>query len=71
MAIAGTPGVSIGVMTKDNPIFFDNHGFRNVEKKLLITEDTIFPICSLTKAITAAALGLLVEEKRVSWDSLI
>ncbi|KAF5969731.1 putative d-aminoacylase [Fusarium bulbicola] len=71
MAIAGTPGVAIGVMTKDNPIFYDNHGFRDVEKKLPVTEDTIFPICSLTKAITAAALGLLVEEKRVSWDSLI
>ncbi|KAF5557756.1 d-aminoacylase [Fusarium napiforme] len=57
MAIAGTPGVSIGVMTKENPIFFDNHGFRNVEKKLLITEDTIFPIRSLAKAITAAGIG--------------
>ncbi|RBA15496.1 hypothetical protein BFJ72_g3455 [Fusarium proliferatum] len=71
MAIAGTPGVAIGVMTKDNPIFYDNHGFRDVEKKLAVTEDTIFPICSLTKAITAAGLGLLVEEDRVSWDSLI
>ncbi|KAG4284484.1 hypothetical protein FPRO06_08863 [Fusarium proliferatum] len=71
MAIAGTPGVAIGVMTKDNPIFYDNHGFRDFEKKLAVTEDTIFPICSLTKAITAAGLGLLVEEDRVSWDSLI
>lgn len=71
MAIAGTPGVAIGVMTKDNPIFYDNHGFRDVEKKLAVTEDTIFPVCSLTKAITAAGLGLLVEEGRVSWDSFI
>ncbi|KAG4274678.1 hypothetical protein FPRO04_09042 [Fusarium proliferatum] len=71
IAIAGTPGVAIGVMTKDNPIFYDNHGCRDVEKKLAVTEDTIFPICSLTKAITAAGLGLLVEEDRVSWDSLI
>ncbi|CVL08050.1 uncharacterized protein FMAN_09640 [Fusarium mangiferae] len=39
--------------------------------KLAVTEDTIFPICSLTKAITAAGLGLFVEEDRVSWDSLI
>lgn len=71
MAIAGTPGVAIGVMAKDNPKFYDNHGFRDVENKLTVTEDTIFPICSLTKAITAAGLGLLVEEDRVSWDSLI
>jgi CubicO group peptidase (beta-lactamase class C family) len=71
MSIAGTPGVSIGVVTKDNPIIYDNYGFRDVERKLPVTEDTIFPICSLTKAITAAALGLLVEEKKVSWDSLV
>ncbi|KAF5572545.1 penicillin-binding protein [Fusarium pseudoanthophilum] len=71
MAISGTPGVAIGVMIKDNPISYNNHGFRDVERKLPVTEDTIFPICSLTKGITAVGIGLLVEEKRVSWDSLI
>ncbi|QGI66470.1 hypothetical protein CEK26_010427 [Fusarium fujikuroi] len=71
MSIAGTPGVAIGVMTKDYPISYDNHCFRDVENKLAVTEDTIFPICSLTKAITAAGVSLLVEEDRVTWDSLI
>ncbi|SCO48032.1 uncharacterized protein FFMR_08941 [Fusarium fujikuroi] len=71
MSIAGTPGVAISVMTKDYPISYDNHCFRDVENKLAVTEDTIFPICSLTKAITAAGVSLLVEEDRVTWDSLI
>jgi CubicO group peptidase (beta-lactamase class C family) len=48
MSIAGTPGVSIGVSIKDKPVYYENHGYRNVEQKLPITEDTIFPLCSLT-----------------------
>lgn len=71
MSIGGTPGVSIGVITKDKPSFYHNYGFRDVEKKLKVTEDTIFPICSLSKAFTAAALGLLVEDDKLAWDSLV
>ncbi|KAM0248984.1 hypothetical protein ACHAP5_003193 [Fusarium lateritium] len=71
MSIAGTPGVSVGVIIKEKPAYYENYGHRNVEQKLPVTEDTIFPLCSLTKAFTAAALGLLVDEDKLSWDSLV
>lgn len=71
MSIGGTPGLSIGVITKDKPIFHENYGFRDVENQLPVTTNTIFPICSLTKAFTAAAIALLVEDDKLSWDSLV
>ena len=71
MAIGGTPGLSLGVFTKNNAPYYANYGFRDVEKQLKVTEDTVFPVCSLTKALTAAALGLLVDEKKVTWDTLV
>lgn len=71
MSIAGTPGVSIGVTIKDKPAYYTSHGYRDVDQKLPVTKDTIFPLCPLTKAFTAAALGLLVDDGKLSWDSLI
>lgn len=71
MAIGGTPGLALGVFTKGNAPYYANYGFKDAEKKLKVTEDTVFPVCSLTKALTAAALGLLVEEKKVNWDTLV
>lgn len=31
----------------------------------------IFPVCSLTKAVTAAAVGILVDEGKLTWDMLV
>jgi len=71
MGIAGTAGLSIGVMHHDRIIYQGNFGFRDVEQKLPVTEETIFPSCSLTKAMVCAAIGILVEEKRVNWDTYL
>jgi CubicO group peptidase (beta-lactamase class C family) len=41
---------------------------REVGKPEPVDSQTIFAIASTTKAITAAALGMLVDEGRVRWD---
>ncbi len=46
-----------------------NPGFRDYEKKLPITPDTQFQIASNTKLFTAVATGMLVEEKKLAWDT--
>ncbi len=71
MMIAGTAGLSIGVMHHDKIVYQGNFGFRDVEKKLPVTDETIFPGCSLTKAMVCATIGMLVEEKRLEWSTLL
>ena len=71
MRIGGTPGLSLGVMYKGSPIYYQSYGFRDSEERLPITDETVFPVCSLTKAVTAAAIGILVEEKLANWDTLV
>jgi CubicO group peptidase (beta-lactamase class C family) len=71
MSIGGTAGLSLGLLHHGKPIHQANYGFRDVEASLPVTEETIFPGCSLTKALTAAALALLVEEKKMTWDTLV
>lgn len=36
-----------------------------------VSEDSIIPICSNTKFMTAIAMGILVEEGKVSWSSVV
>ncbi|EJP60755.1 penicillin-binding protein [Beauveria bassiana ARSEF 2860] len=71
MSIGGTPGLALGVVCLDKPVYYANYGFRDVDKQLPVTQDTIFPVCSLAKAVTSAAMGLLVDGKKATWDSPI
>lgn len=63
------PGAAIGVLKGDQLIYLKGLGSRDVEKKLPVNEDTIFPIASMTKSFTAALSCIAMEEKNVSWDS--
>jgi CubicO group peptidase (beta-lactamase class C family) len=71
MRIGGTPGLSLGVMHHGTQVYFASYGYRDVEHRLPPDDQTIPPVCSLTKAVTSAALGILVDEKKAAWDTLV
>ena len=62
------PGVSIAVVEKNKVIFTGGFGYRDVEKKLPVTENTLYAIGSCTKAFTAAIIGMLAKEGKVDMD---
>jgi CubicO group peptidase (beta-lactamase class C family) len=63
-----TPGISIGVVKDGELIYARGHGVREIGRPEPVDADTIFQIASLTKAFTAASLGLLVDEGKLDWD---
>ncbi|PAW80087.1 MAG: penicillin-binding protein [Verrucomicrobia bacterium Tous-C9LFEB] len=65
------PGVGVGIVADDKLVFIKGYGYRDYEKKLPITQDTLFPIASNTKLFTAVAAGMLVEEGKLTWDKPI
>ena len=69
--VSGTPGVSIGVLHDKQVVFTKGFGFRDVEKKLAPDENTIYYLASLSKAFTAACVGILVERGKLSWSTPI
>ncbi|KAI9715196.1 MAG: hypothetical protein M1828_001022 [Chrysothrix sp. TS-e1954] len=71
MRIGGTPGLSLGLLHRGSHVYYAGYGFRDAERRLPITDQTVLPVCSLTKAVTAAAIGILVEEKKARWDTLV
>src|SRR6266568_2341243 len=65
------PGIGVGIIVSDKLVFAKGYGYRDYEKKLPITANTMFPIASNTKLFTAVAAGFLVEEGRLTWDQPI
>ncbi|KAF9951260.1 hypothetical protein BGZ70_001053 [Mortierella alpina] len=64
---SGIPGMSVAVLHKGKLVFAEGFGKRNELEPF--TAETLAPIASLTKAFTAAAIGELVGEGKMDWDS--
>jgi CubicO group peptidase (beta-lactamase class C family) len=62
------PGIGVGIVVGDKLVFAKGYGYRDYQKKLPITSNTMFPIASNTKLFTAVAAGFLVEEGKLTWD---
>jgi CubicO group peptidase (beta-lactamase class C family) len=63
------PGLAVGIVVDGHTIWLNGYGFRDLENKTKVTEDTLFAIGSCTKAFTTFALGALIEEGLLNWDS--
>jgi len=66
-----TPGVGVGIVLNDKLVFAKGYGYRDYEKKLPFTPDTLCQIASNSKLFTAVAAGMLVEEGKLTWDKPI
>src|SRR5690625_7865938 len=65
---ANIPGMAL-LATKDGEILYEKYvDYRNVSMGEPITGDTIFGVASLTKSITALAVMLLQDERKLSVD---
>jgi len=62
------PGCGIGIVMKDRLVFAKGYGYRDLERRLLVTPNTLFQIASNTKLFTATAIGFLVEAGKLDWD---
>lgn len=61
-------GVAVAVVHGNEVICTCGFGLCEVNKPAKVDEHTLFQIGSTTKAITGAAMGILVDDKRVDWD---
>ena len=64
----GAVGLAIAVVKDGRVVFEKGYGVRELGKPDLVDTTTLFAIGSTTKAMTAAAMGMLVDEGRVRWD---
>lgn len=65
------PGLSLGITKNGNPIYAKAYGWRDVEKKLPMTVDTVMPIGSNSKSFNGLLMAMLVDEKKLHWDNKV
>jgi len=64
-----TPGLAIAVVKDGEVVFAHGYGVRESGQPAPVDTRTLFAIGSTTKAMTAALVGMLVDEKKVEWDA--
>ena len=62
------PGVAIAIIKGDQVVLAKGYGVRKLGDPTPVDERTLFAIGSSSKAFTAAAIALLVDEGKVKWD---
>ena len=63
------PGLALAIVRNGQVVVARGYGVRQIEHSDPVDEHTRFGIASNTKAFTATALALLVEEERLDWDA--
>jgi CubicO group peptidase (beta-lactamase class C family) len=63
------PGIALAIVKDGKVVVAKGYGVRRLGDTTLVDARTRFGIASNTKAFTATALGLLVEEGKLDWDA--
>lgn len=63
------PGTAVGIVRDGRIIHARGYGFRDIRHKLPVTAETSFAIGSCTKSFTAMAMGILVDDGKMGWDT--
>ncbi len=61
-------GMAVAVVRPGQPVWVRGYGVLAAGGSEAVDGDTVFPIHSMTKSFTAAALALLVDEGKVAWS---
>ena len=64
-------GMAIAIIQNDSIIFSRGFGWRDAEKKLPVTSQSLFNIASCSKAFTATAVAQLESEKKIAWTDKV
>ncbi|HET9529596.1 MAG TPA: serine hydrolase, partial [Blastocatellia bacterium] len=62
------PGLAIAIVKDDKVLLARGYGVRKHGEATPVDEKTLFAIGSSSKAFTAAALAMLVDQNKVKWD---
>ena len=64
----GVPGAAIAIVENGKVTLARGYGHKRIDSTDPVGADTLFQIGSTTKAFTAAALAILVDEGKIRWD---
>ena len=67
----GVPGMAIAIVEDGKVVMTKGYGVRKLGAPERVDADTIFPTGSTGKAVTTAALAVLVDDGKLKWDDKV
>ena len=68
-ALQKVPAISASVISKDGNLYKGHFGFKDLENKNPVDDNTLFRIASMTKAITSTCIYQLIDRDILSLDT--
>lgn len=65
------PGLAIAMVKDGEIVYSKGFGSRDIEKGGVVDEHTLFAVASNSKAFTATALAMLVDQGKLSWKDKV
>ena len=62
------PGMAVAIVKDDQVVYARGFGTKHLGRNDSVDAHTVFTLASTSKAFTAMALGLLVEDGKLQWD---
>jgi CubicO group peptidase (beta-lactamase class C family) len=69
LAAGRTPGASVAIERRGRVIYEKGFGYADIENKVPVTPESVFPIGSITKTMTGLAIQQLVAAGKVDLDA--
>ena len=64
-----TPGFAVAIVLNGKTSLLKGYGLLNASEQTKVNSDSVFRLASISKTFTAAAVGTLVAQGALSWDS--
>ncbi len=71
MSIGSNAGIAIAVVKDNEIVHLKGYGVTSINSNEEVNENTLFAIASNSKAFTTAALAMLVDEGKLSWNDKV
>jgi len=65
------PGIAVAIIKDGKIVISKGYGVSNIKTKQKVDGNTLFGIASNSKAFTASALAILVDEGKIKWDDKV
>ncbi len=70
-SVFNVPGIAVAIIKDGKIVISKGYGVTNIKTNQKVDENTLFGIASNSKAFTAAALAILIEEGKLKWDDKV
>lgn len=71
MKTFNVPGIAVGIIKDGKLVLAKGYGVSNIKTNQKVDANTLFGIASNSKAFTASALAILVDEGKIKWDDKV